>query len=53
MQNIDNIPWVEKYRPKTFDNIVLDKMNQKVFENILKNQATRISKIMNAVIVLR
>ena len=38
MQSIDNIPWVEKYRPTTFDNIVLDKMNRQVFENILKNK---------------
>lgn len=30
------IPWVEKYRPSHFDNIVLDPMNRKLFENILK-----------------
>lgn len=30
------IPWVEKYRPNHFDNIVLDPMNRKLFENILK-----------------
>jgi len=35
-QTIENIPWVEKYRPTTFDNIVLDKSNRIVFENILK-----------------
>lgn len=29
------IPWVEKYRPTRFDNIVLDPINQKLFENIL------------------
>lgn len=28
-------PWVEKYRPKTFDNIVLDKTNQVIFKNII------------------
>lgn len=31
----ENIPWVEKYRPSNFDNIVLDPMNQKLFQNIL------------------
>jgi replication factor C subunit 3/5 len=35
-QTIENIPWVEKYRPTTFDNIVLDKSNRIVFQNILK-----------------
>ena len=28
-------PWVEKYRPVHFDNIVLDSMNRKIFNNIL------------------
>jgi len=32
-----NIPWVEKYRPNHFDNIVLDPINRKIFQNILKN----------------
>ena len=31
-----SLPWVEKYRPKDFDNIVLDPMNQKLFRNILE-----------------
>tara|TARA_B110000285_G_C15122779_1_gene618211 strand:+ start:1203 stop:2153 length:951 start_codon:yes stop_codon:yes gene_type:complete len=35
MQNVDNIPWVEKYRPEYFDDIVLDKSNKKMFKNIL------------------
>ena len=35
MQNIDNIPWVEKYRPEYFDDIVLDKSNKKMFKNPL------------------
>jgi hypothetical protein len=26
-------PWVEKYRPKTFDNIVLDETNKTILEN--------------------
>ena len=28
-------PWVEKYRPKTFENIVMDKTNQTIFKNII------------------
>ena len=30
------IPWVEKYRPTTFNNIVLDPINRRIFENILE-----------------
>lgn len=30
------IPWVEKYRPTNFENIVLDPMNRSIFENILE-----------------
>ena len=29
-------PWIEKYRPQSFDNIVLDPMNRQIFENIIK-----------------
>tara|TARA_B100000886_G_scaffold71038_2_gene45196 strand:- start:15356 stop:16294 length:939 start_codon:yes stop_codon:yes gene_type:complete len=29
------IPWIEKYRPKNFEEIVLDDINKKLFENIL------------------
>jgi len=36
MQN--NIPWIEKYRPAHFDDIVLDPMNRVLFQNILKNR---------------
>ena len=32
-------PWVEKYRPTHFDNIVLDPINRTLFEKIIeKNQ---------------
>jgi replication factor C subunit 3/5 len=30
-----SIPWVEKYRPTQFTNIVLDPLNRQLFENIL------------------
>ena len=32
-----NIPWVEKYRPVHFDNIVLEPINRQIFKNILEN----------------
>jgi replication factor C subunit 3/5 len=31
-------PWVEKYRPNTFDEIVLDPLNKKILENIIKEK---------------
>ncbi len=31
----ENIPWVEKYRPTQFDNIVMDENNKKLFKNII------------------
>ena len=36
MNNITNDVWVEKYRPNNFHNVVLDKKNRVVFENIIK-----------------
>ena len=36
MSDIDNIPWVEKYRPTSFENIVLDKVNQTILKNIIE-----------------
>ena len=35
--NKNNIPWVEKYRPDNFYDIVLDNYNKEIFENMLKN----------------
>lgn len=35
--NKENVPWVEKYRPAKFDDIVLDSTNKEIFKNILKN----------------
>jgi len=35
MQNKENIPWVEKYRPTQFDDIVLDPINRTLFNKIL------------------
>lgn len=34
--NKESIPWVEKYRPSQFDDIVLDPINRALFTNILK-----------------
>ena len=33
---MDHIPWIEKYRPDDFDDIVLDKTNKKILTNIVK-----------------
>ena len=30
------IPWCEKYRPKNFDDIILEPNNRQIFENIMK-----------------
>ena len=32
-----SIPWVEKYRPTEFENIVLDPLNKIIFNNIIQN----------------
>lgn len=36
--NKNYIPWVEKYRPTNFDNIVLEPINRTLFQNILDNK---------------
>ena len=36
MTENENIPWVEKYRPTSFDDIVLDEINKKFLINIIK-----------------
>ena len=33
----ENSPWVEKYRPTSFKDIVLDPINKEIMETILKN----------------
>jgi len=35
-KNIEHIPFCEKYRPKYFDNIVLDPLNKKILKNIIE-----------------
>ena len=34
----ENIPWIEKYRPLHFDDIVLDPFNRLLFQNILTDR---------------
>jgi replication factor C subunit 3/5 len=33
---MSDIPWVEKYRPRCFDNIILNETNQSIFSNIIQ-----------------
>lgn len=35
---MESIPWVEKYRPSTLENIVLDSNNEIILENILEKK---------------
>lgn len=37
--NTSSIPWVEKYRPSTFDTIVLDHLNKIILNNIIENNS--------------
>lgn len=34
---MDSIPWVEKYRPTNFDEIILDDVNKEILTSIIKN----------------
>lgn len=36
MQTNNSIPWMEKYRPTQFENIVLDEFNKKILQNIIQ-----------------
>lgn len=36
MEENDNMPWVEKYRPTCLEDIVLDPINRTIFDNIIK-----------------
>ena len=34
---MQNIPWVEKYRPNVYENIIMDTMNKTIFNSILSS----------------
>lgn len=36
--NIENIPWVEKYRPTNFDDIVMDPNNRRILNSIINTK---------------
>ena len=36
--NKESIPWVEKYRPSEFEEIILDNNNKELFKNIIKTK---------------
>jgi len=36
MENSNGVPWVEAYRPKIFNDIVLDPLNKKILKNIIE-----------------
>jgi len=35
---MNNVPWVEKYRPKYLNEVVLDECNEKILKNIIKKE---------------
>ena len=36
---MDEIPWIEKYRPRNFDTIILEKHNKIILKNIIKEES--------------
>ena len=34
----ETIPWVEKYRPTNFDDIIMDDMTKQILENVVKKK---------------
>ena len=38
---METSPWVEKYRPNKFEDIVLTPINKKILENIIKSGAAK------------
>lgn len=39
MVDVKNFIWVEKYRPKTLDDVILSDLNKKIFQDFRKKQA--------------
>ena len=35
-RSMENIPWIEKYRPSNFGDIVLEDINKKILNNIIE-----------------
>jgi len=35
---MSSIPWVEAYRPKNFDTVVLDPLNKKILQNVINTE---------------
>ena len=43
---IKNTPWVEKYRPTKFEDIVLEPMNKQLLSNVIETNNFRIYYFM-------
>ena len=43
---ITHSPWMEKYRPSNFEEIVLDPLNKKILKNTKFNKFTNINKAL-------